>query len=418
MADNSTPAWLKDYTVSSDPPWLKDYVPNKLSPEAKAIGSPEEIAKYGGRVAAESLPFAGSLVPGGIIPAALGALSGTFGKTLLKSYFPKIFGEAPQTVGDLAKTATIDQLNNVGVPAAVSGLSRVATGIAQTGPGIAIASKLSNFPAVREGLIKNITNKAMKRVYPETGIIEQGASNAEQAIQANPRLVFNNPQANKLFTLQQEYQDALATGNQIARTQKYRDITNTVLDDVTSVGNAKLVAGEDFTNDLAMNQLLSKQLHPEKGTLNAANILHELTVGGKSQIYQEAMKPASYASFKSMMQTAVDLEKEHAVDRVVSYSKGRLIWNIGSVGFGTGLGHLLGSSGLGAAAGVGLSTAPLVINKALGRIASDPAKAQLIELAMKTPLGSAKAGPIQEALMQILVRESQAAADLASTPER
>lgn len=418
MADNSTPSWLKDYTVSSDPPWLKDYVPNKLSPEAKAIGSPEEIAKYGGRVAAESLPYAGSLIPGGIIPAALGALGGTFGKTLLKSYFPKTFGEAPQTVGDLAKTATIDQLNNVGVPVAISRLGRVATGIAQTGPGIAIASKLSNFPAVREGLIKNITSRAMKRVYPETGIIEQGAANAEQAIQADPRLIFNNPQAQKLFTLADEYRNAVASGNQIARSQKYKDITNNVLDDVISANNAKIVGGADFTNDLAVNKLLSDQLHPEKGTLNAANVLHELTVGGKSQIYQEAMKPASYASLKNMMQTAVDLEKEGITDRIISYSKGRLVWNIGSIGFGTGLGHLLGSTGLGAAAGVGLSSAPLVINKVLGKIASDPAKAQLIELAMKTPLGSAKAGPVQEALMQILVRESQAAADLAATPER
>src|SRR5674476_1496984 len=136
----------------------------------------EKAAPWLGRAATEALPAIGSFAGAG------GTLIGTGISQMMKRARPDLFGEQPQGSDSLVNAGKELLLNNV-LPAGLGKLGGLALKTDMQGIGATVASKLSNFPAVREGIVKQFTQQINKRLYPESGIIEQGAENAAGRMQ-------------------------------------------------------------------------------------------------------------------------------------------------------------------------------------------------------------------------------------------
>ncbi len=363
----------------------------------------EKVAPAAGRIGVEALPFAGSFLGPG------GTLVGTGISQMMKRAKPEIFGEQPQGMDAAANAGKELILNNL-LPSVLGKLGGLALKTDMQGIGPTIASKLSNFPAVREGAVKQITQQLNKRVFPESGIIEQGGENAKAIFGDSPHLFSQNKIGQRLANMQDEFTN-LATDP--VRTQEYNEIKNMMFKDKIHVQNAKLVAGPEFTNDLAVNKLLTGGGNPAEGTIDAARVLKEL--GGKNkEIYQEAMNPASYDSMKGLLETMAGLEKKNITDTVLSFSNRRLLWNVAG---GAGLGTLFGHPLEGAAAGIA-AEAPVITNMMLTKIMKNPETAKLVTLALTTPAKAPQAGILNKALTEILPRLIQGEADIAAAPSR
>src|SRR5674476_128975 len=55
----------------------------------------------------------------------------------------------------------------------------------------------------------------------------------------------------------QMQKESASVGGDIARTQTYKQISSTTLSDIVHVQNAKMTAGSEFTNDIAVNKILT-----------------------------------------------------------------------------------------------------------------------------------------------------------------
>lgn len=418
----------------------------------------EKVAPWAGRAATEALPAIGSFVGVG------GTLVGTGISQMMKRARPDLFGEQPQGIDAGLNAGKELLLNNV-LPAGLGKLGGLALKTDMQGIGPTIAAKLSNFPAVRNALTKNVADQAFARLYQREPIIEQGAENVAQKygemkdavsslreqypdIPSSNYTKFSSAESQKfpngvpisvetpggphpqvqaamdhlgevfgknriggmLRTMQKEAQTA---DGDIARTQTYKEIANTTLSDVANTHNARIAAGQEFTNDMAVNKLLTQHADPVAGTINAAAVLKEM--GGVNKgIYDEAMNPASKKSFEGLMGELTGYEKKNVTDRVISFTQGHLVWNLAG---GAGIGALFGHPLSGAALGL-LKTAPIATDLMLRRIMQNPETVQLVRLALKTPLDSTAAPFLQKALTQILPRIIQGEADLATVPSQ
>jgi hypothetical protein len=403
---------IKDTSL---PKGYEGYIPYKDPITAAS----EKVAPWLGRAATEALPAIGSFAGAG------GTLVGTGISQMMKRARPELFGEQPQGADSLVNAGKELLLNNV-LPAGLGKLGGLALKTDMQGIGPTIASRLSNFPAVREGVVKQLTQQINKRLYPESGIIEQGAENAASrmgelhdaidapgadvmgAIDHLDNVFGKNKVGGMLIQMQKE---SAAVGGDIARTQTYKQISSTTLSDIVHVQNAKMTAGSEFTNDIAVNKILTGAGDPTGGTIDAGKALGEL--GGKnSEIYKEAMKPASYDSLNKMLTRMKGLEDHNITDTIIAFSSRRLIWNLAG---GAGLGALAGHPITGILGGAAAET-PVLTNLMLRKIMQNPEAVKLVTLAMETPKAAPQAGFIQKALTQILPRIIQGEADLAAMP--
>ncbi len=399
------------------PKGYEGYIPYK----DPITATTEKVAPWLGRAATEALPAIGSFAGAG------GTLLGTGISQMMKHARPDLFGEQPQGADSLVNAGKELLLNNV-LPAGLGKIGGLALKTDMQGIGATVASKLSNFPAVREGVVKQLTQQINKRLYPESGIIEQGAENAANrlgelhdaidapgadvmgAIDHLDNVFGKNKVGGMLIQMQKE---SAAVGGDIARTQTYKQISSTTLSDITHVQNAKITAGPEFTNDIAVNKILTGAGDPTGSTINATKALGEL--GGKnSEIYKEAMNPASYDSLNKMLVKMKGLEDHNITDTIIAFSSRRLIWNLAG---GAGLGALAGHPITGILGGAA-AEAPVLTNLMLRKIMQNPETVKLVTLAMETPKAAPQAGFLQKALTQVLPRIIQGEADLAATPDK
>jgi len=433
-------------------PTYHDYngLPVQTQPYKDPItAATEKVAPWLGRAATEALPAIGSFAGAG------GTLIGTGISQMMKRARPDLFGEQPQGSDSLVNAGKELLLNNV-LPAGLGKLGGLALKTDMQGIGATVASKLSNFPAVREGVVKQLTQQANKRLYPESGIIEQGAENASgrlgemqnnidslrelhpdlpptkslEFIGGKPQVVETpggpHPQVQAAMDhlgdvfgrnrvggmLLRMQKEATAFNGDIARTQTYKQISSTTLSDIVHVQNAKMTAGPEFTNDIAVNKILTGAGDPTGGTINATKALGELS-GKNSEIYKEAMNPASYDSLNKMLVKMKGLEDHNITDTIIAFSSRRLIWNLAG---GAGLGALAGHPITGILGGAAAET-PVLTNLMLRKIMQNPETVKLVTLAMETPKAAPQAGFLQKALTQVLPRIIQGEADLAAMPQ-
>ena len=412
----------------------------------------EKVAPWLGRAATEALPAIGSFAGPG------GTLIGTGISQMMKRSRPDLFGEQQRDFnGDSLVNAGKELLLNNVLPAGLGKLGGLALKTDMQGIGATVASKLSNFPAVREGVVKQLTQQINKRLYPESQVIEQGAENASgrlgemqdtisslkeqypdlpptkslEIVGGKPQVVETpggpHPQVQAAMDhlgdvfgrnrvggmLLRMQKEATAFDGDIARTQTYKQISSTTLSDIVHVQNAKMTAGPQFTNDIAVNKILTGAGDPTGGTIDATKALGEL--GGKnSEIYKEAMNPASYDSLNKMLVKMKGLEDHNITDTIISFSSRRLVWNLAG---GAGLGALAGHPITGILGGAAAET-PVLTNLMLRKIMQNPETVKLVTLAMETPKAAPQAGFLQKALTQVLPRIIQGEADLAAMPQR
>src|ERR1019366_6574617 len=444
----------KGYVLDPTPDIGKVSVPNgyKLDPYQDPItAAGNKVAPWAGRAITEALPAIGSFAGAG------GTLIGTGISQAMKRARPDLFGEQPQgadAVGDAAKELL---LNNV-LPAGLGKLGKLAIQTDMTGIAPQIAQRLGNFPAVRESNIRELTKQVNNRLFNESQVIEQGATNASDRLGSMqddisnlradhpdtpptndlqigtdgvPRLVQTpgaphplvqaamdhlsdvygrNRVGGMLIRMQKE---AATMGGDIARTQPYKEITNTTLSDIIHVQNAKITAGPEFTNDLAVNRILTNAGNPAEGTIDAARGLNELN-GKNNEIYTEAMNPASKASLTNVLTLMQQQEKQGITGTIISFQSRHLYWNVAS---GAGLGMLMGHSE-GAALGTGLAAAPVITDFALRKLMQNPETAKLVAAALQTPAKAPQATLINKAITEILPRIIQGEADVAATPSK
>src|ERR1035437_6740256 len=107
----------------------------------------EKVAPWLGRAATEALPAIGSFAGAG------GTLIGTGISQMMKRSRPDLFGEQQRDFnGDSLVNAGKELLLNNVLPAGLGKLGGLALKTDMQGIGATVASKLSNFPAVREGV--------------------------------------------------------------------------------------------------------------------------------------------------------------------------------------------------------------------------------------------------------------------------
>jgi hypothetical protein len=401
------------------------YVP--VSPKDKdtrklvAQGTGEAVAdapSFFGKLGVNSLPMAGAMAAG--VP---GTLTGSALKTLIQHFAPDTFGKGPEDAGDTALEMGKDVIGQNLIPGAVQ---KGVAALIQKGLPAAVASSklLKNFPAVRSGAAKNMTDEALgKYQFPESGILESAAENAsgtnkdlidqfnqakathmasdEYAIhpsssspemaaaeQAQKDVFGRNAVGSKLLRLQKQFE----RGEDVSGRQTYKSIAGEALSDLTHVRNFKLATGEPKTiEQLALNDLVTDGFKSSEGTLNTKGILDKLT-GPKSEIYREAISPPTLGKFQELMSEIEAQKAGHGIsDRMLNWSKGHLAWSIPLAASSMGGHSLIG--GMGA-----LATGSILTNSALGKIMSNPETAALVVKAMRTSTSSPEAPFIAKAL--------------------
>jgi hypothetical protein len=335
-----------------------------------------KVAPESGRVAAEALPAIGSLAGPG------GTLTGTGLMMMAKKYAPETFGQPDTNGWDQAGTAGRELLQNELLPRALSGIMGTVLKIPTSK--VDLANKLSNFPAVRERAVQQLGD-AIRGHFDNLPSSYNPAFGDYQPVKFEPQMG--------------DYQPA----------QMSRILPASPIGDVRQVptgGVTRSLTGPIKQNaDPLMSLLSQDKIDPEKA-------LDELT-GKHSQIYQDAMAPQTHTNMVEILSTMKDLGKQNATDRVINYSKGKILWSLGSGGVLAGFGHPLAGLTVG-----GATAAPIVLNSMLGKIMENPETARLVTVAMRTPANSAEAPLIRKALTQVLPRLAQGTADVAATPDR
>ena len=340
---------------------------------------------------------------GGMTGGPVGATAGSMFGEGLKNLAPSVFsatGTAPDVGTSLGQIGTDYAIQGL-VPSAVEGMMNLGKDFKGTLSRLIANKFVSRFPSVRDALETQMGQNVVNRLlYPETGILESAASNAanshqglldayEQADKGSPeelaaRKIYanafgSNSIGQKLLNL-----SSLNPGE--VQTQGYKNITQQALRDVSQVRNFKLATGEPFTiEQLAQKKLIEIGYSPATKTFDPDKILNELD-GGNNEIYTEAIRPQAMTSFRNLLEQAQKEETTSTTNRILNYSKNRLI-------FATAAGYIGGHEGLIGAGGLILTDA------ALGKIARSPEIAQLALKAMKTGAGAPEAGLVQRSLL-------------------
>lgn len=194
-----------------------------------------------------------------------------------------------------------------------------------------------------------------------------------------------------------QMQKELSTGGNLVDSPTYKKIASTVLSDLKHVQNAKLAAGSQFTDSLAINQLLDKSF--VGGKINTKTMSKELD----SEVLREAMQPESYLRMQYFLKSVQDLEKKTGMNRLLSIANNKLVWT------GVGAAEMLGYHGAAAPAGGIVMT-----NSMLSKLMQNRETADLVVRALQTPRNAPEAGM----LTQLIARGLQIGADVATVPER
>lgn len=135
------------------------YAPDPSNSQLPGASTEKVGADFYGKLAAQAPPMLGSFL------GPEGTLLGSVVSQGMKAAAPSIFGQAPQSVGDYAKSLGVDLLTNEGIPRVL---------------GWAGKTIARNLPAVKEGtanlLTKNIQSQLASK--PESALLEKAASEA------------------------------------------------------------------------------------------------------------------------------------------------------------------------------------------------------------------------------------------------
>lgn len=387
--------------VKEDAPEKEEFIKlTKPKPfESTITKTSQTVAPYVGRAAVEGLPFAGSFL------GPEGTLAGTFAKTLLKSYKPDLFGEAPATVTDLATDTGKELLFNNALPKLITGLGKISLmrDFSELGPKAATVLKLKDFPAVREGAVREMTNQISGQ-YPRTQsqVLTEAATGAATKptpeVAAERELVGGSPIFGG-FGNSQPTAFRAALKDLLAGTGNFGDLEKEILKDVQTVRNFKLATGRaDLTEELAVNKLLGSS--KSEGLIDARSMADQLS---KSEVLQEAISPETLGNLNKFTELLKAQQKSPKFDHLLNYASGRLTFAL--------TGALLGGP-LGTTAAAGGTLA--LTNKMLSKLMSNPETSALVVKALQTPKSAPEAGVILKALSHGM----QIGADWATVPEQ
>ena len=341
------------------------YEPLQSNSQLPGSSTEKVGADFYGKLLAQAPPILGSSL------GPEGTLLGSVVSQGMKAAAPNFFGQAPQSVGEYAKSLGVDLLTNEGIP----------RGLGWAGKAIG-----RNLPAVKEGIASSIGKQLMKRSYPESNIIESAAENAgnnyNTLSQINPdelsNTFDNNAIGNKLVKLNEEY----GVGPSVAKTQAYKDISNQAYSDLTHLRNFKLATGEPTTvAQLGYNRLLGSG-----DSIDAAAVLKELN-GPKSEIYSEGLGKG-IDNFRNLLtEMAKQQETGGPVNSIIRYTGHRLMWE-GLAGGAALTGHPY----MAAAAGAVSLSQPMIAKLMSTKYAP------FVVAALKTPSSAAEAPLINQFL--------------------
>ncbi len=415
-APKEAPAAKTHYDVNGSPLQLNPSgVKQPLGSELytpQTEGTAEQAAPYVGRLAANSLPFAGSTLfgPGGTI-------GGSVVKQTLQNMAPNLFGQPPSD--PIFEGATDVVLNDAipGLLGGIKGAIQNPAGLINKIPG------LSSFPAVREGAVKELT-KQITSQFPKsqsqilTEAAQGAATNPTERVAAERAFVHGDEtlkmggfrNAGLGNEMPEKFRGALK--DLLAGKGSYSELSKEVLKDVQSVRNFNLATGNpQLTEELAINQLLRSGSEKAEGVINAKTILNQM---GKSEVFKEAIRPETASRFTELLGEMASQQKNPKFDYLLNYASGKLSFALTGALLGGPVGHT-------AAAGGALA----LTNKALAKMMANPETAKLVVEAMRTPAGTPKANLITRALSGFLKPNQsklaigvRAAEDLMTVPEQ
>ncbi len=384
----------------ADPQLPKGYVldnPEPTVPQGYKLDSPtpykdpitaasETVAPAVGRFAAESLPAAGAIAGGtlGPVGAAAGTGLGTMVMQALKKLRPDLLGEAPSGAADIFGNLAKEEATNVAVPGIAGKLGELATRVGMQGPAAATALTLKNFPAVREGAVKQLTERIQEQLgsdYKPVGDF-QPLKFQQKTADVQPISINQQP---------------VSAARPVSRPMV---MPEGPVSQVPSGAGIERVLGDFEKSDLKLGGMVGVGGKP----VNAANAYAELT-GENASRYADSMSPEGYSTAKDMLGTMKDLQKKNMLDRIITIRSGKLLFHSGA-GALAAFGHPLTAAAI---------ESPVILNSMLDRIMANPETAKLVTAAMQTPASAPQAGLIQKALTQAL---PQLFADVAATPDR
>lgn len=299
-------------------------------------------------------------------------------KTLLQKIAPNLFGQSQTPIEDAGK----DLLFNNGLPTVVGkGLEfagdprgTTARAIATKIPGTNIRPIADISPSIQRGLaedtINQATTSAAKRVFSKTDILDVASTNAKDLATSRYGSATLAPAADPIT-------NALVKGQ-----KKAIDFSKFSVDDVR---NFQMATGEPTSvSQLAINDLLGQS---RAGTLDPESIIAKMN-GPKADVYKEALGPAAQSRINSLLDTIKEAKDSMPKSHILFPYEKRLA--IGAL--------TTPVAGFGAGATV---TGTLIFGEmALKKVMSDPAMAELVTRAIKTPSAAPEASLLTKSILQ------------------
>lgn len=264
------------------------------------------------------LPAAGGMAAG--IP---GAAAGAFAKQALSPN-----PDLGQAVGDTALQGVIPEgISSVlsrGVKGGISAvLSKLPQSIIDRIPGVQKAG-LSDQIAAKMGSEADLVQSAARsaranrsslatpiQVPAGNGILDASGNPAMKTImQDHP--VYSTPIGKKLTGVE----------SSAPAFSKVAPAADELLSDVQSVRNAKLMSGPGPISAIAANDIVTKNFKASTNSINAPNILNELS-GPKADVYKEALGKDGYGTFLSLIKSASDKGVGQQSPGLFSWYEGR-----------------------------------------------------------------------------------------------
>lgn len=305
----------------------------------------------------ENLPALGGIAGSFAGSPIFGAAAGSFAKQAL-SQDPSLLEASKDTLTN----GIAPELAGKGISAAIASHSND-SGF--------LANLITQFPKLAESMpgkkIADTINAAKKYMFPQSGLLETMGENARAATQTVLGLEHPNLAAPEIKDLTNvPYQQ---TG---ISTQRIKPLAKSILSDVTSVRNAKLVDPQG-TQQLALSDLITKNFSAANNNFNPTKILDTL---GNDEVYKEAVSPKAYSTFKTLMETAQKQGIGKPIDSLLSWKEFR---KVGALEIGN---QALGMFGINIPPGIigGLTLG----SDAISHIASDPKLGQLVIDALKS----------------------------------
>lgn len=371
------------------------------------VGGIEGAAPIAGRFAAEQLPAAGAAIGSAIEPGGgtvIGAGLGSVAKRMLRSSFPKTFGEQaedlPSAGGEVAKDM------------ALQGATEGALNLANTGAkGIAVKLAASRygrmFPAVQDAVKASVGKEIGAMAGSDSDAMAEAANNAYQKNYGKFTVEPKDSVGEGLKTLSSEVPRTIEPGGQRTlfstpasdefKTQNVKDLTKKTLSDVSHVQNFKVATGEPYTVErLALNKAIGKGSSAD-GTIDPDKILEEMH-GDNSDIYKEAITPETRGTLGQLLTQMKDAKANPSVDKLLNMSpQGKLFFSSAGAYAGSRLGGEAGAIAGELATG-GVLGGAMLSNAMFKKLLSNPETAKLMIQAMKTKAGTQEADLIQKAL--------------------